>query len=167
MSRWFFACFFGLIGSEFIDIETCTRVFLQIFCGKYLNWPYRSASLTGLCKVVTRVPVGCSNLLTSIDCFSWYKISLKFFVQAFFYWFFNAVYYIYCISTHCSLNLSSGVLEHFQRAVSKPDIRICFPHRFVEGRGRGDDFCYLTCRHQYIDWIQGSYSSYSSLKLCR
>ena len=41
----------------------------------------------GSCKVVVRVPVGSSYLLTSIDCFSWYNISFRFFLQAFFVYF--------------------------------------------------------------------------------
>ena len=41
------------------------------------------------------------------------------------------------------------------------------PHRFVTGRGKGASFCDLNCLHQYIDCLQGSYSSYSSLNLCR
>ena len=32
------------------------------------------------------------------------------------------------------------MIENFQWEVSKPDVRIFFPHRFVEGRGKGSGF---------------------------
>ena len=41
------------------------------------------------------------------------------------------------------------------------------PHMFVEGCSQGASFCGFTCHHQYIDWIQGISSIYSSLNLCR
>ena len=37
----------------------------------------------------------------------------------------------------------------------------------MEGRGEGAGFCHFKFCNQCIDWIQGSSSIYSSLKLCR
>ena len=98
-----------------------------------------------------------------IDFFSWSKMSFKLFVQAFFCWFLTCVYNIYCISVHCSWNLSLVVLANFQWTVSNLEIFICFPCRFLEGRGKGNGFCYFICCRQYINWIQGSSLSFSSL----
>ena len=85
--------------------------------------------------------------------------------QALFRWLLNCVCHIYWIHVHWSWNVSSGVIENFQWGVSKPYIRICFYCRFVEGHGEGAGFRDFTCIHQYIDFIQGSSSTYSSLKL--
>ena len=35
--HWFLTCLFTLIVSEFIDPESCTQVWLKIFCGSYPN----------------------------------------------------------------------------------------------------------------------------------
>ena len=91
----------------------------------------------------------------------------KFFVQYFLCLLLTCVYHIHWVEVHWSWNLSSGELENCQWAVSKPDVRVCFPRRFVEGRGEGASFCDFICRHQCIDCIQGSSSSYSILKFCR
>ena len=141
-------------------------MWLKIVCGMYPNQTYIFASPTGLWKVVVRVLVGFSYLLSSFDWFVWSKISFKLFVQDFFSWFLTCVYHIDCIIIHWSWNFSSDVIANFQWSVSKPDIWVCFPCGFVEGRGEGYVFCYFTCRNQYIYWIQGSSSSYSSLKFC-
>ena len=44
-------------GSEFIDPETCTGMWLKIVSGTYPNQTYGFSSPAGLWKVVTRVPV--------------------------------------------------------------------------------------------------------------
>ena len=49
-----------------------------------------------------------------------------------YFFLFNCVYHIHWISVHWFWNFFPGVIEIFQWAVSKPDIRICFPCRFVE-----------------------------------
>ena len=108
-----------------------------------------------------------SYLLASINFFAWNKISLKLFFQASVCWLLTFMYHIYWIVVHWSWNLSSGMIKTFQWAVSKPDIWICFPCRFLEGCGEGDGFLNFKCFHKYIDWIQGSSSIYSSLKLFR
>ena len=54
------------------------------------------------------------------------------------------------------------MIANFQWAVSKPGIWICFSRRFVEGCGEGDSFYFVYC-NQYIDWLQVSYSIYSSV----
>ena len=72
--------FFALVGSLLVDPETCSWVWFQISCRPYPNWTYRFASPTVLWKVVVRVMVGCSDLFSSIDLFSWYKIPFKLFV---------------------------------------------------------------------------------------
>ena len=95
------------------------------------------------------------------------KISFKSFVQAFFCWFLTCVYHIYWINIHWYWNLSAGVIANCKWAVSKPYIRIYFPSRFLEGRGRGAGFFDFTSLYQYIYWLQGSYSSSTSLELCR
>ena len=87
------------------------------------------------------------------------KISFNIFVQSFFCWLLNFVYRIYRINIHWSWNVSLGVIENCQWAISKPYIRIFFPCRFVEGCGKGARFSSFTCGHQYIDWLQCSYSS--------
>ena len=148
-----------MIRSVLIDPETCLRVWLKIICGPYLNRMYRFASPVGLWKVMVRVPVGCSAFFASIYCFSWSKISFRFFIQAFFCSFLTCVYHIYWIIIHWFWNLSSGFIENFQWDVYKPDIQICFPHRFVEGRGEGAGFFCFACLRQYIDCIQGISSS--------
>ena len=95
------------------------------------------------------------------------KISSKFFVQALFYLLLTYVYHIYRISNHWYWNLYLVAIATCQWDVSKPDIRICFPHRLVKGRSEGAVFCCCTCHNQYIDWFQGISSNYSSLKFCR
>ena len=132
---------------------------LSVFCGPYPKQTYVFASPTGLWTVVLRVPVGCSYLTASIDCFAWSKISFQLFFQVFFFWFLTCVYHIYWISVHWYWNLSSIVIEKLQWTASKMDIHIFFPCRFVEVHGEGAGFCDFTCSHQYIDWIQGSSSS--------
>ena len=159
LHHWLLTCFFALIWSGLVDTETCPHVWLQIICGTYLNRTYIFASPAGLWKVVARVPVGCSYFSASIYWFYWSKISFKFFSQAFFSILLNFVYHIYFISVYWSWNLSLGVMENFQWAVSKPDILTWFLWRSVEVRGEGDSFCDCTCLQEYIDWIQGSSSS--------
>ena len=104
---------------------------------------YIFASPVGLWKVVVRVPVGCSYLFASIDCFSLSKPLFELFIQAFFCWFLTCLYHIYCIRFHLSWTLSSDVLENCLWALSKPYICICFPHRFVEGCGYSSNFLIL------------------------
>ena len=94
------------------------------------------------------------------------NISFKIFVQAFFCWLLNCVHHIYWVSIHWSWNLSSCVVVNFQWYVSKPYIRICSPHTFVEGCVEGDGFYGRICCHQYIDWLQGSSSSLQLLVNC-
>ena len=50
-------CLFILIGSVFIDPETCPQVWLKFFCGPYPKRIYVFASPTGLWKVAARLPV--------------------------------------------------------------------------------------------------------------
>ena len=106
-------CFFALTGSAFIDPETCPWVWLKFFYELYPKRAYRFAFPIGFLKVTERVPVGCSDLFTSIYCFACSKISFKFFVQAIFRWFLTCVYYIYLIRVHWSWNLSLGVIVKF------------------------------------------------------
>ena len=149
--NWFLNCSFALNGKSSIDLETFTWVWLQIIFGKYPNRTYGFSSRTGLWKVATRVPVRCSELFASIDCFAWYKISFKLFAQDLFCWLLTIVYHIYWIRVHWSWNLSLGVIANIQWAVSKPYIQICVYHRFLEGRGEGDVFLF----HLYpsIHWL--------------
>ena len=95
-----FYCLLALIGLEFIDIETCSELWLLIDCRLYPNQTCGFASPAGLWKFMVRVSVSCSYLFISIDCISRSKISFKLFVQALFCWLFNCVYHIYCISVH-------------------------------------------------------------------
>ena len=148
------------IGLALIDPETCLQVWLQFFIGPYPNWTYRFTYHAGLWKFVARMSVGFSDLFKSIYYFAWYIISTKFFVQDFFCWFLTCVYHIYWISIHWSWNLSLGVLANFPWDVFKPDIRIWPSRRFVEGCGEVAVFFNFTCYHKYIDWLQGSYSSW-------
>ena len=91
----------------------------QIVYGPYPNQTYVFASPTGFWKVVSRVPVGCSDLFASTDYFAWSKKSLHFLIKDFFCWFLTCVYCIYWVSVHWSWNLSSGVLENCLWKVSK------------------------------------------------
>ena len=50
--------FFSLIGSDFIDPDTCPWVLLQILCGTYPNRTYICSRTIGLRKVVARITVG-------------------------------------------------------------------------------------------------------------
>ena len=131
---------FALIGSAFIDPENCLHLFKTIVCGTYIHRIYGFASPIYLLKDVVRVLVGCEDLFASIDWFSWYNISFKFFIQALFCRFFTCVYHIYCIRFLWYWNLTSGVLENCQWAVSKPDTRSFFPCRILEGCDKGASF---------------------------
>ena len=111
---WLSTSLFLLIRSAFIDHETCTQVQLQTVCGPYTNCTYGIDYPVGLCKVMVRVPVGCSYLFDSIDLFASSKISFKWLVQAFFCWMLTCVYHIYWISIYWSWNLSSDVIENCQ-----------------------------------------------------
>ena len=53
------------------------------------------------------------------------------------------------ISVNLYWNLSSGVLENCLWAVSKPDIRIWFHRRFVEGCGEGYSWAFLYATGMY------------------
>ena len=79
---------------------------------------------TGLWNVMTRVPVVCSQFFTSIDWFSWSKISFEFFVKDFFCWLLTCVYWIYWIIINLYWNLSLGVSTNFLWDVSKSDIQL-------------------------------------------
>ena len=105
-------------------------------------------------------------MFVSIGLFAWSKISTKLFVQDLFCWLLTCVYHIYYISVHWSWKLSLGVFENCQWDVSKLYIWILCSCRFVEACGKGAGFCDFICCHQYIDWIQGSSSSYSIFQLC-
>ena len=59
----------------------------------------------------------------------------------------------------CVRNFSVGCIQTGHRNLPPPQ---------VYGRSlRGWQFFYFTYHHQYINWIQSSYSSYSSFQLCR
>ena len=60
------------IGSEFIDTETCPRVWLKIFIGPYPNRTHGFSSPKGLWKVVARVPVFVISTVT-INTFIGFK----------------------------------------------------------------------------------------------
>ena len=107
---------------------------------------------TGLWKVLEMVPFGCSDLFASMYCFDWSKISFKLFVQALFCWFLTCVYFIQWISAHWSLNLSLGMLANCLLAVSKLDIHLCSPHKFLEGSGEGDGSVISLA---VINWLTG------------
>ena len=119
LNNWFLTCLFALIGSEFIDLEKVSLVWLQIICGLYTNETYRFAYLEDLWKVVERVPVGCSNLFASIDFIDWSNIPFKFFIQVLFFLLLTCGYHIYWICVHWSWNLSSGVIAIFSRPYPK------------------------------------------------
>ena len=82
-------------------------------------------------------------------------IYFKLLVQAIFRWLLTCLYNIYRSRIHLSWILSLGVLENCYWALYKPDIRIFSPRRFVEGCGEGASFCDFSCRHQYINILQG------------
>ena len=57
------------------------------------------------------------------------------------------------ISVHWSWSLSLGVLENFLWAISKPDINILFPHRFVEGSGEGGGWVFILVCFNWLIWL--------------
>ena len=61
--------------------------------------------------------------------------------------------FINCISVHLSWNFYSSVLENHLRAVSKPYIRICFPHIFVEGCGEDDGCVFILFCMNWFLWL--------------
>ena len=144
---------FIIIGSAFIDPETCPCVCYQIVCGPYPNWTYGLAFPVSLSRVIARVPVCCSYLFASIYWFAWSKTFIQFLVQAFFCWLLSCVYRIYWIIVHFYWNLSLSLLANCQWAVSKLDVQIFFHRRFVEGRGKVTGIYDFTFRHQYINWV--------------
>ena len=68
---------------------------LNCFCGVYPNWTYGFASPTCLWKFGVRSLVECSYFFASIDCFSWYKTTFKFFIQALRGWLLTCVYWFF------------------------------------------------------------------------
>ena len=78
---WLLTCLFVLIVSAFIDPKTCPRVWLQIVCGTYPKKTCVFTSPSGLWKVLTRVPVGCSELFAPIDFFTLSILSFKYFFK--------------------------------------------------------------------------------------
>ena len=74
---WLLIFLFSLIGSEFIDTKTCPQMCQKFFCGTYPNRTYGFSSPVDFPEVVVSITVGCSDFSTSIDWFSWYKISKK------------------------------------------------------------------------------------------
>ena len=89
------------------------------------------------------------------------ETTFKLFIFALFCLLLTCVYHIHLISVHLPWILSLGVIVNLQWDVSKPDIQICFPCRFVEGHGEGASYCDCNCCNKYIDWIQRNSSSYS------
>ena len=102
-------------------------MWLKTFYGPYPNWTYGFSSTADVWKVVARVPVGCSDLLASIDWYTLSKMSFDFFVQTFFCWLLACVYHIYWIIVHWPWILSLGVIANFQWSVSKLDMQISSP----------------------------------------
>ena len=143
--HWYWNLFLGVLENFPWDVSEPD---IQIF------FPHRFLES---CSVV---PVGCSHFFSSIDCFSWSKISIELFIQSFLCWLLTCVYHIYWIRVNWSWNLTLVVLTNCMWVVSKPDILICFPCRFVEGWWRGYRVLWFTCHRQYIDCLQGSYSSF-------
>ena len=153
-------CFYKFIVSEFIYPEAC------VGCVRNVSvWRIQTGHMDLLpLQVCRRSWQGWSLGVLTFSCqliaLIYLKISIKLFIKYFFCWFLTCVYHIYCIRIHWSWNLSLGVLENFQWAVSKLYIWIFYPHRFLEGCGEGASFCDFTCSHQNIDWFQGSSSSW-------
>ena len=54
------------------------------------------------------------------------------------------------IRVHWSWNLSLGVLENCPWDLSKPDINICFPRRFIEGRYEGAGWVFIIVRFNWL-----------------
>ena len=106
--------------------------------------------------VVDRVMVECNCLLTSVDWFSWSKISLKFFTQAYFCWLLIFGCYIYVLE----LIYPKTCPWLWLKIVCGP-----YPNRtyvYVSPAGlwnfmaRVPVFSY-SCRHQLIAWYQGEF----------
>ena len=110
----------------------------SVVCIQTIHTDFLSLQVVESCIVVL---VGFSDLFASIYCFDWSKISFELFVQAFFCWLLTCVYHIYWIRVNWSWNLTLVVLTNCMWVVSKPDILICSPCRFVEVCGEGTGFC--------------------------
>ena len=153
---WLLTGLLTWFGLQFIDPETCPQVGYQIFYGPYPNRTYGFASPSGLWNIVARVTLWYSYLFTLIDLFYWSKISFKFFVQALFCWLLTFVYHIYWIRAHSSWTFYLGVFENYQWEVSKLDIWIWFPRRFM---------C-RTMSSRYIIWLIPQHWLHARVKQC-
>ena len=66
--------------------------------------------------------------------------------------FLTCIYLIYWMNVHWYWNVSLGVIENCMWAISKPEIWICFPCRFVEGR---DESAGCVVAVFIINWLTG------------
>ena len=132
---------------------------LKIFCGPHPNQTYTFASPKGLWMVVSMVTVGCSELFTSIYCFSWSEISFQLFVQAFLCFFYLRVLHLI---GHCSL-----ILKLFLGCVRKCSVGIIqtrhtalIPLQVCGRSWWGWRFFGISFHHQLIDRIQVNYTKF-------
>ena len=167
LRRWLLTYLFALIGSAFIDSETCPCLWLKIVHGPYLNRTYRFASpqVRGISLIWFLYDV--QNCLLQVIALIGLEVSSSHLLKPSYVYF-----WLVCIMFIGSYLIDTETcpcvwLQNFQWDIYKPDIWIFFPHRFVECCCEGFGFCDLTCCNQCIDCIQGILSSYPSLKLCR
>ena len=114
-------------------------------CGKGAGWVFR--------------------IFSSIYCFSWSKISFKLILKSFLKFWLVCIIFIlseFIDPGTCNrvwLKIVSGTYPNWTHGFSPPA-------GFWKVVARVPVF-YFTCSNKYIDWIQVSSSSYSSLELCR
>ena len=102
--------------------------------------------------------VGCASLLTPFNYFCWSKTPLKFTVQELLCWLLNCVFFVYCIIINWSWTFYLDVIKNCLWDVYTLDMKICSPHRIVEGRGKCAVFKFHLSSS--IDWMYAIQSSW-------
>ena len=107
---------------------------------------------TVLRKNLERTPVGCSHLLTSIDCFNWSIIFFLFMYQDFLCWLLNCVFWLlYQCSFIPILVLSCDTKKYFGR-IQRRYMHL-IPLQDWWRSWSGCRLCGCNFYHKHIDWM--------------
>ena len=142
---------------SWIRVHWSWKLFLSvsiIVCGPYPNQTYGFSSPTYLWEVVSRLLVGCLELIVSIDCFTWSKITLEYFSLAFFCSYFTCVYWVYYISVIWLKKLFPLCVRKFSVGRIQTRHTDLLPPQVFGKSWLGCQFCDFTCNHKFIDWLQ-------------